>query len=72
LPKNSQDDLGETVIQNDRTPTREFLLTMPTTLPGFNMDDKQWSKFSALHNSFLVSHCDRNTLGLSDGSRSLG
>lgn len=38
-----RNDLGSTDMSQDRPPLgKEFLLCLPTTIPGFNMQKKEW------------------------------
>lgn len=45
----SDDDLGPDVMSRDEPPEEDdFLLCLPNTIPGFNMNKKEWSSNPAL------------------------
>lgn len=40
----ARDDLGVDIMARDDPPDRDdFLLCLPTSIPGFNMNKKEWS-----------------------------
>jgi hypothetical protein len=43
------DDLKPEVMSRDKPPQDDgFLLCLPKTIPGFNMNKKEWSSFSLI------------------------
>jgi len=41
----TQNEIGAADMLNDQPPQRDdFLLCLPTSIPGFNMNKKDWSK----------------------------
>lgn len=41
----NNDELGLEIMSNDIAPQEdEFLLCLPETIPGFNMNKKEWSE----------------------------
>lgn len=42
---NNPDDLGAEAMARENAPSNDsFLLCLPTVIPGFNMNKKEWSK----------------------------
>jgi predicted DNA-binding protein (MmcQ/YjbR family) len=42
----NRDDLGPSIMSQESPPLGdEFLLCLPTRIPGYHMQKKQWSKF---------------------------
>lgn len=60
ITQDFRDDLGKEAMDQDQPPTEEFALTVPTTLPGFNMHDKLWCRTFASYQLLSISQCDRD------------
>jgi hypothetical protein len=40
-----KDQLGPEVMANDNPPEGDFIMLLPSAIPGYHMKDKKWSKF---------------------------
>lgn len=39
-----KDELGPAIMRSDEPPGGDFVLLLPSTIMGFDMQDKRWSK----------------------------
>jgi hypothetical protein len=49
------DELGTEVMERDEPPEGNFVLLLPPTIYGFNMQEKTWSKQLRLDNPIFVN-----------------